>query len=47
MPHGIDYLDVQVSVDDAWDIAAYVTGAAILARCHATGSMCADDLKWM
>jgi len=24
MPHGVDYLDVQVSVDDAWDIAAHV-----------------------
>jgi hypothetical protein len=24
MPHGVDYLDVQIGVDDAWDIAAYV-----------------------
>ena len=24
MPHGVDYLDVQISADDAWDIAAYV-----------------------
>jgi thiosulfate dehydrogenase len=24
MPHGVDYLDVEISVDDAWDIAAYV-----------------------
>ncbi|MGZ5865273.1 MAG: c-type cytochrome [Xanthobacteraceae bacterium] len=24
MPHGADYLDPQVSVDEAWDVAAYV-----------------------
>lgn len=24
MPHGVDYLDVQISVEDGWDIAAYV-----------------------
>ena len=24
MPHGADYLDPQLSVDDAWDVAAYV-----------------------
>jgi thiosulfate dehydrogenase len=24
MPHGVDYLDTQIGVDDAWDIAAYV-----------------------
>ena len=26
MPHGADYLNPQVSVDDAWDIAAFVLG---------------------
>jgi thiosulfate dehydrogenase len=24
MPHGTDYVDPQLSVDEAWDIAAYV-----------------------
>jgi thiosulfate dehydrogenase len=24
MPHGVDYLDVQIGVEDAWDIAAFV-----------------------
>ena len=24
MPHGVDYLDAQIGVEDAWDIAAYV-----------------------
>jgi thiosulfate dehydrogenase len=24
MPHGADYLDPQLSVEDAWDVAAYV-----------------------
>ena len=24
MPHGTDYLDPQLSIDDAWDVAAYV-----------------------
>jgi thiosulfate dehydrogenase len=24
MPHGVDYLDPQLSVEDAWDVAAYV-----------------------